>query len=128
MVCCPIVLLILCSLNVMTTSAPWASEKPLGASQRSIEAGGGVNLGLRKVTWVLRKVTGAGRIGEILGGLREVTWSSRDIGPRDVNLGPIEVRNESSLKTTKVLQHEAAMLSKIQRSFSFFPFGILCKQ
>ena len=74
------------------------------------------------------KVTGDGRIGEIIGGLREVIWSSRDIGPRDVNLGPIEVRNESSLKTTKVLQHEAAMLSKIQRSFSFFPFGILCKQ
>ena len=41
MVCCPIVLLILCSLNVMTTSAPWDSEKPLGASQRSIEASGG---------------------------------------------------------------------------------------
>ena len=42
--CCPIVLLILCSLNVMTTSAPWASEKPLGASQRSIEASGGGSL------------------------------------------------------------------------------------
>ena len=86
MVYCPIVLLIICSLNEMTTSAPWASEKPLGASQRSIEASGGVTKGLRKVTWVLRKVTGAGRIGEIIEGLREVTWSSRDIGPRDQSI------------------------------------------
>ena len=61
---------------------------------------GGVTKGLKKVTWVLRKVTDAGRIGEIIGGLREVTWSSRDIGPRDVNLGPTKLRNESSVKTT----------------------------